>query len=153
MKLLSFSILLGLIISSCSNEANKLLKEIDYREREIAKVVSSPHDNKKDNFLLIETYEDFLKDHSSHPVAGDVKFKLAQSWIKIHKNDKACKLLGELYDEYPNYERRVEALFLKAFISETELNRKESALKIYQTIVEKHPEHELAKDAKLMLQK
>ena len=151
MKYLLFSISLALGLASCDNQS-KLLREIEYRENQLTVDTLDLSQTKKDHFLLVETYEDYLKDYSETPEAAIITYKVAHYWVKMQKYGKAIQYQDLTYNNYPSLDSRVEALLLKAFVLENKLNRKKEAKAAYQLLIKNHPDHKFAKDAKLILE-
>jgi TolA-binding protein len=52
---------------------------------------------------------------------------------------------------YPKSDKTASVLFLKGFILDSELSRKEEAKKVYNNFLEKYPGDSLANDVKFLL--
>lgn len=77
--------------------------------------------------------------------------KAAEIARATKKNAKALELYEWIYDQYPSFEKAPQALFLRAFILDEELNRKEEAEEAYRLFLERYPDDEFADDAQFLL--
>jgi len=64
---------------------------------------------------------------------------------------RSLDLLDWVATRYPQHPRAAQALFLRAFILDEQLQDTAAAREAYQLFLRKHPEHEFADDAKLLL--
>lgn len=65
---------------------------------------------------------------------------------------KSVSLYKQIFNEYPNSEKAESSLFMASFILANDIRDYESAKKSYELYLEKYPNGNLAKDAKIELQ-
>lgn len=65
--------------------------------------------------------------------------------------DKTLALYQRINEQYPNYERAPQVLFMRAFTLDNELKQLEQARALYQAFLEKYPDNEFADDAQFLL--
>jgi tetratricopeptide (TPR) repeat protein len=75
----------------------------------------------------------------------------AETARAIKRNPKALQIYDWIYTRYPDYERAPQALFLKGFILDEDLNRKEEARAVYELFLERYPDNDFADDAQFLL--
>jgi len=64
---------------------------------------------------------------------------------------KAVNLYDRIYTQYPNYEKAAQALFLKAFTYDNDLNDKGTARALYEEFLKKYPNDDFADDTQFLL--
>ncbi len=64
---------------------------------------------------------------------------------------RSLELLDWVATRYPNHPKAAQALFLRAFTLDEQLRDTTAAREAYQLFLRKHPEHEFAGDAKVLL--
>jgi len=64
---------------------------------------------------------------------------------------RSLELLDWVATRYPNHPKAAQAMFLRAFTLDEQLQDTAAARKAYQLFLRKHPDHEFADDAKLLL--
>ncbi len=65
--------------------------------------------------------------------------------------EKAVKLYERVYKQYPSFEKRPEALYLKAFVLDHDMEQEKEAKKAYQHLIDSYPDHKFAIEAKSRL--
>lgn len=84
--------------------------------------------------------------------APDVLFGTAEAARTIRSSEKALELYTRFGENHPQHEQAAQALFLRAFTLDSELQRPEDARVLYQAFIDQYPDHPFAKDAKVMLE-
>lgn len=79
-------------------------------------------------------------------------FKAAETSNTLRTYDKSFALYDWIIDNYPTHKRAPMALFMKAFLFDGTFADSTNSRKYYTEFLEKYPNHEFAKDAKLLLQ-
>lgn len=84
-----------------------------------------------------------------------------QSPAMLHKAGEAARatrafkaaldIYGRLYDRYPDFEKAPQALFLKAFTLDNDLQRYDEARELYETFLAKYPNDDFADDTEFLL--
>lgn len=75
-------------------------------------------------------------------------FKAAGIARSVKLPTKSIELYTQVVKEYPEYEKKAEAMFLVAFVYDNDLNDKGKAKSVYKDFIEKFPTNQLANDAK-----
>lgn len=149
-KSISLTILF-VFLCSCS-EQNKLEREVKYREEKISQVANSPRDSKKENLLLLETYEDYINQFPNSQKSLEYGIRSAKIWVKLGKPNKAVKTINKLAQAFPNHPRTAEALLFKAFIATEKLKQMKTAEDTYKEIILRFPKTQAAAQANTLLQ-
>ncbi|MEM6316264.1 MAG: tetratricopeptide repeat protein [Bacteroidota bacterium] len=77
--------------------------------------------------------------------------KAGETARSVRTFPKAVALYDWIYNQYPNFEKSAQALFLKAFTYDNELGDKETAKVLYEEFLEKYPTDDFADDTKFLL--
>ncbi|MBP7821465.1 MAG: tetratricopeptide repeat protein [Saprospiraceae bacterium] len=81
----------------------------------------------------------------------DFLFKASDLSRGLGNYDVAMATFKKIEMKYPNSTRAGDALFMRAYILENELNNKEQAKIIYNEFLKKYPQHQLAKQVTTIL--
>lgn len=79
-------------------------------------------------------------------------YRAAEIAVAIRTFTKALTIYDWLIDFYPDYEKSPNALFAKGYLMEEELDKPERARQAFTQFMEAYPTHELADDAKFLLE-
>jgi len=104
-------------------------------------------DEKEKATKLLSYYTDFYNLYSEDPKGGDYLFKAGNIALGLGKTIPAIQAFRNAHDAFPGYKKRVEAVYMVAFIYDNNLHKKDKAREFYNFIIENYPEHQLAKDA------
>jgi TolA-binding protein len=96
-------------------------------------------------------YADFAKQFPEDTASANYLYKAAEISMNLQLGVKAIGYYDDLLSAYPNYSKKAECIFLKAFIYENQLNNLEEAKKYYTQFLDEFPTHQLAKDAEASL--
>lgn len=96
---------------------------------------------------LMRNYFEYKNLYPKDSVSPEFLFKGGQVAMSIGKYHKAIEVFNVIYEGYPDYNKRVEALNLVAFNYDYNLKDRNQARKVYEFIVQNFPEHHLAEDA------
>lgn len=66
--------------------------------------------------------------------------------------EKALELYGKLYEEYAEYEKAPQALFMQAFILDNDLKRIDEAGQLYQSFIDQYPDDDFTSSAQVLLE-
>lgn len=75
----------------------------------------------------------------------------AETARAIKNNPKALLLYEWIYTKFPGYDKAPQALFLKGFILDEEMGRKEEARAVYERFIQQYPNDDFADDAQFLL--
>ncbi len=151
MKKTSYSllfILFGLLIS-CS-QGKKKAEAIRQMEDQLIDAKSGTYDKTKASALIL-AYQDYIGEHPKDTLSASYLFKTAELQLNTTTPAQSIATLDRLIQDFPEYRRTPEALFLKGFIYENYLKDLNNARKYYQDFLGKYPTHHFADDARALL--
>jgi tetratricopeptide (TPR) repeat protein len=100
---------------------------------------------------FIDSTDIFVAAFKDDTICPKFLFTKAQILRALKKPNIAINTLNKITTEYPVFPLNPEAVFLKGFIAETELNDKPQATKYYKECVEMYPNHSLGQQAKFLI--
>ncbi len=100
---------------------------------------------------FISQTEVFVNKNKSIADAPVLLHRAAETARSIRQIPKALGLYERIITEYPNHEKAAQALFLKAFTYDDDLNEHEKAKELYDTFLAKYPSHDFADDTEFLL--
>ncbi len=156
-QFLVIAYILMLAFTSCNNptkpiaQNESLPKKIDSLEMILF------HDsmgtvNQKVSQELMLTYEKYVNQNPDDSLTADYLFRNAQIALSLKLGSRSVNYLEQFCTKYPQHPKAPHALFLEAFVYETELNKPDVAKQKYQEFIDKYPKSELYLDAKASLQ-
>jgi|GEM_PF-6505905 len=120
-----------------------------------AELINNPNFNRfsvEDAKDYIEMSEGYMIVSPRDPVAGAQIVKAGNQAKSIRGYAaKAVVLYDWLLRMQPDHPKAGQALFLKAFTYDNELNKKDQAKKLYAEFIKKYPDDDFADDAQLLL--
>lgn len=136
--------------ASCGPSVEELKNEISNTEKELKNSDGIMPDSLS-AAKAIAQYTDFVKsfpDDSLSPV-----YLFRGSNLAAQKGDLtlALKLLDQLHRDYPSHKDAPKALFLKGFVSETQMGDFKTAEACYREFLKSYPNNELAGDVRFSL--
>lgn len=93
-------------------------------------------------------YADQNKDSADAP---EYLFKAADLAMSLDKPQESLDLYNRILFQYPDYAKAPECLFLVGFIYENYLQNYGKAKEIYESFLERYPDHEFADDAAISI--
>ncbi len=130
----------------CSSEKEQLMNEIKKAESGLVNDVSLVVDPEKGKAVK-DLYLKFAGLYPDDTLSASYLFKAADLSNSMRDPNTAVELLGRLLNKYPTHQRCASALFMQAFIYDTELHSKEAAKRRYKEFVQRFPDHPLAPSA------
>lgn len=100
---------------------------------------------------LIAAYENFANDFPTDSLSPDFLFKAGDVAMNTNRSNKAISLYKRIINEYGDYKKAPEALFLQAYVYENNLGRLDKAKAIYEAFLTKYPDNDFADDAEVSL--
>ena len=79
--------------------------------------------------------------------SAEYLFKAADISIALGNYEASINYITRLTEDFPKYEKIVEIWLFKGFIYETYMNSHAEAVKAYEELILKYPNHRLAQDA------
>ncbi len=115
--------------------------------------------NEKDNKFdtnkameYIQYCQAFGKKAPTDANAAKYLFQAAETARSIKKYDLALSIYDNIYANFSSYPKAPQAMFLKAFTLDSEMQQYDRAKNLYQEFMTKHPEDEFADDTKFLLE-
>lgn len=164
-KLLNFLILsiVAMCIGACGNDADKNAQNqvnkatlatgkeryqhmIDSIEAKMQATRNMALDHGTAMFAMrvYDEYASYFPDEKKSP---EYLFKAGELANSMQLPQPALGYLNRLMNKYPNYKNAPYALFMQGMIYDDQLKDTANARKIYQQVIVKYPESQLAKDA------
>lgn len=147
--LLIMSLLL-LVACAPKKSSDLLLKEISTLEQQIEQQ-QTPVPDKGVSDQLIATYEEFASLYPTDSVAPECLFKAADYAIYLHQYDRAIDYYTMIYNNYPDFNKREEALFMKAYVFDNNIQDYKMASETYREFISKYPTNSFAQSARISL--
>ena len=97
---------------------------------------------------LMRAYAEFSNDCHDFEQTPEFLFRRADLLRSAGQFQEAMTQLRDIHDHYKDFDKRPICAFLVGFIAEVELNDREQARKIYEQVIELHPESPAAVWAK-----
>lgn len=142
---------LGLLMffSSCNQKANhqakttnNLLQDIEALNQKLMNSRSATPDTALANSYVAKCLE-FAQKLPQDTMASDFLFKAGDVMRGLKQYDQSFATFERIEKDYSGTKRAADALFMRAFIYENELQDKVKATSLYQQFLEKYPNHEL----------
>jgi len=99
----------------------------------------------------IDLCEAFALSFPEDRMSPEYLFRASEIARAINSLPKAMSLYDWIIQYYPKSDKTASVLFMKGFILDSELSRKEEAKKVYNNFLEKYPGDSLANDVKFLL--
>ena len=141
---------LMMVISACVRPQEKLQKDIESAEKEIAVATDAvPSFERADSLVkMYLNYADQYKDDTLSPV---YLFKAGDLCMKTGRYEQAIDLFGKV-QRYKGFRQLADALFMQGFLYESQLGDTAKARVLYTQFISKFPNHEFADDAKHLIE-
>ncbi|MBW6459663.1 MAG: tetratricopeptide repeat protein [Bacteroidales bacterium] len=101
---------------------------------------------------LITAYTDYAAENKNSEEAPEYLYKAAELSLNLNKPVQALELYNQIIYQYPDYHKTPECLFLLAFIYENHMLNLGKAKELYETFIERYPDHDFADDAAISIQ-
>jgi|JI10StandDraft_1071094.scaffolds.fasta_scaffold00526_24 TolA-binding protein len=108
--------------------------------------------NQRNAMNYVDACEAYAMVMPKDPQTPEFIFKAAETSNTLRTFEKSFALYDWLIEKYPSHERSPVALFMKGFLFDGTLHDSTNAAKYYQEFLDKYPENQFAKDAKMLLQ-
>ncbi len=164
-KILSIVVITSLCIlvcQSCTNsgsetqknpmtEKEKLVQEIKQLE-DTLKANAEQKINRKLANDLIEKSKTFARVFPEDELSPAYLFRAGNVAVGIGSFEEAVNLFKNIHQNYTNYERAPDALFLQGFTYENHMNDLENAKICYDDFLNRFPEDQLADQVRVVLE-
>lgn len=142
--------ILTLLMSACIRPQVKLQKEIESGEA-LLNLDSIPVPDPQKAKKLIDLYLKYANDYQDDTLSPAYLFKAGELYVATGDYKSAMENFNRV-QRYPNFRKVAVALFLQGFVAENHMHDTVLAKNYYEKFIGKYPNHELADDAKMMLQ-
>lgn len=136
--------------TSCTNERTRLATDITKGEQQLF-ADSSRSLNTQVAENVLNSYLAFAAKFPEDTMTPEYLFRSADLANGLHHSSQSLELFARVCSKYPEHRKAAAALFMQAFISETVLQDKEKAKKLYGEFLQKYPSHQLSVSAKASL--
>jgi len=156
MRHLKFVCLAILLLASCTlfNSCKPAEERFADRITKIEKTLnadSTKIPEKAEVIKLIDLYSEFADKYPQSKRTPDFLFSAGRYCMSYNLSTKAIAFFDRIIQNYPEYPKHPDSYFLKAFIYDSQLSNLPMARKSYEQLIEKYPNHELAKQAKQLI--
>lgn len=101
---------------------------------------------------FVDASEAYALVHADDSMAVEHLHKAAEAARNLRAYDRAIDLFNWIIDKFPTHKRASQALFLKAFTYDNDLNDTAKARKYYREFIVKYPDDDFADDAQFLLE-
>ncbi|MFN8165182.1 MAG: tetratricopeptide repeat protein [Bacteroidia bacterium] len=139
-----------IFLFSCTSEQEKLKSKISREEKSL--INDSTRSLRMDTALtVIADYLEYVKTYPKDTLSESYLLKAADVANGIKDYNRSVEILDRLLKEYPNSKRIAQAIFMQAFIYETNIRNVEKAKEKYKDFLNRFPDHAMAEGAKASL--
>lgn len=149
-KRVLFLSLLSMVFFACQSGRDRLLSEIKQGENVLMN--DSLKLNDSTALRVLQGYQNFAKEYPEDAQTPEYLFKAGEVANALGRHQEAVAILANLPDRYPAFNKGAEALFLAAFVTESSLNDKEGAQRLYAEVIKRYPKSPLREQAELSIQ-
>jgi len=139
---------LGILMAGCSPSREKVVSQVTTLEKSLysSEAVSF---NKEKADSLLAMYENFIKEYPKDSLSPGYLFKAANIVMNSGNGGKAIALFDQYLKDYPDKPKAPLCMFFKAFVYENVMHDLDRAREIYLQFIEKYPNDDFAKDARM----
>ncbi len=138
-------------LASCGSSNEKDAAEIQTAEDTLFSTSEGFIDKAK-ALELVDLYVDYANSYPDDSMAVEYLFKGAEFCLNLGEGQRAITLYNRVIQEYPDFRKVPECLFLKGYVYENYLGDLDNAKAIYLEFIEKYPDNEFADDAEISIQ-
>lgn len=149
MRLLSLGTILLLLLSGCNQTEEVSAQRISELEEQV-RTGTAP-----DTVLINTLLASYHQYNEGHPGDSLIPYYLLREADLLqgvfHDNQKALEIYSSLTSNYKDHEVAPQAMFMKAYVWDENLDNKDEAAKAYQQMIQTYPNHTLSNDARNLL--
>lgn len=101
---------------------------------------------------LVDMYIVYADKYPDDTMAVEYLFKGAEFCLNLGEGERSVELYDRVIQEYPDFRKVPECLFLKAYVYENYMGDLENARAFYTEFLSKYPDNEFADDAQISIQ-
>jgi outer membrane protein assembly factor BamD (BamD/ComL family) len=143
-------LMLGSVLMSCQSQREKDLKAVRQSENELFSEGGMVDRTRV--APLLDKYVQFADNYPDDTLAPAFLFKAGDMAMNTNRSVQAIQFYNRIIEEYPDYPKVPEAMFLKGYVYENNLGRLDKAQEIYEEFIARFPDNDFADDAKVSLQ-
>lgn len=132
-------------------DATTLNKKIEETRNQIYNEKNNKFDSQK-AMEYIQYCQSYAEVAPKDPNAAKYLFQAAETARSIKKYNRALTIYDQIYKDFSSYPKAPQALFLKAFTLDSEMQQFDKAKALYEEFIKKHPQDEFADDTKFLLE-
>lgn len=148
-KILSVVLVTVLLIACTSQQANQEA-QIQEQEDSLFSDENKMVDKQRANDL-IASYLEYSNSFPESTKSPEFLFKAGDMAMNLNMPQKAIEVFNRIINEYPDYEKAPQCLFLKGYVYENNMNNLREAKRIYEEFLLKYPNDEFADDAEVSI--
>jgi outer membrane protein assembly factor BamD (BamD/ComL family) len=142
---------MALIVAvSCTSQKDEAHQKISQLEDSLFSDENKMIDRAKAK-ELIDVYVQFANDNPDDPATPDYLFRAGDMAMNMNMPYRAIEVFDRIMNNYPDFEKAPQCLFLKGYIYENDLKDLNAAKKIYEEFLQKYPDDEFADDAEISI--
>jgi tetratricopeptide (TPR) repeat protein len=157
-------ITVALSLSACSGEENNAEKsevstvqtaeerrtEVAAMEAEFRGIVATPNSQKAKALTerILLRYRDYISMNPRDSISAEYLFKAADLSLGVGNPEGSITHIDRLITDFPNFRKAPEMMLFKGFVYEVHLNQHANAVKAYQAMISRYPNHRLTNDAR-----
>ncbi|MCF8369805.1 MAG: tetratricopeptide repeat protein [Bacteroidales bacterium] len=149
-NILYYFVLISLVLGACGSPKNDLQSTIKTMEDSLFADETKMIDQTKAR-ELIKMYVQFADENPESPETPPTLFKAADMSMNLNMPRQAIQLFDRIMDNYPDFEKTPQCLFLKGYVFENDLKDLKTAKEIYEEFLVKFPDDEFADDAEISI--
>ncbi|MBK6623014.1 MAG: tetratricopeptide repeat protein [Saprospirales bacterium] len=145
-------LLAGLILSCQPNPAGLQSQKEELEALELQLLSAQDVNiNPEAATLFLEKSQAFAEAFPKDSLAPSYLFKSAEVARGIREFGLAIQLAGQVWRQYPDYEKAPDAMFVQAFIYDTDLGDTLNARNYYEKFLSSYPKHPFAPNVNQLL--
>jgi len=137
------------LFAGCKSPEKKEIENIGTLEKELFSEDGKLEPSRVEE--LIAAYVSFADTYPQDSMAANYLFKAGDVAMNTGRANQAIKFYSRILEQYPNYSKAPEALFLQGYVYENNLGRLDKAKAIYEEFLAKYPDNDFADDAEVSL--
>ena len=154
MKILRNSLLMLFMLAaviSCGPTSEQDASKIKAAEDELFSAKEGFVDKEK-ALKLVDMYITYADTYPQDSMAVKYLFKAAEFCLNLAEGQRAIAYYNRVINEYPDFRKVPECLFLKGYVYENYLGDLDKAKATYLEFIERYPDNEFADDAQVSIQ-
>lgn len=96
---------------------------------------------------IVKHYANFAENYPDDEKTPNFLFKAGEVAMSLNRSGEAVKYFTELNEKYPEFDKSAYAMFMVAFVYDTQIGDTTNAKIAYEKFIETYPNHEMVGDA------